>query len=174
MIGSSEVWTRLAGIYGADKLTRAFGDTAPPDWRKQISELNDAQLNHGLDRLAISGNRFVPTLPDFVTACRSAREFTASANRALEDKRLDAWDRAANMHMMAMVMRRVMAKKNAYTEEQTRILCRAKAAWAQDMREDFINGEVDSESQIAMWSNRMSHAHWEWRDVFVYQAKAAA
>lgn len=56
-------------MYGT-RLTRDFGESVPDPWRSAIATLNDLQIQRGLRRLTAAGSASVPTLPQFVKACR--------------------------------------------------------------------------------------------------------
>jgi hypothetical protein len=148
-------------LFGADALKRKFGAEPPPEWEAALSDLSDAQLHNGFRRVVKGGSAHVPSLPEFLAACRDSREFAAplfADDQRIEDQRFDQWGIAANKHLLAQIMRRVLARSGGYNEVETRKLVAAKNQWAQDMRETAEHGQVDIETQKGMWEYRVSHA----------------
>jgi hypothetical protein len=158
---AQQVWMHLAGLFGADALKRKFGVSPPPEWESALGDLSDAQLHNGFRRVVKGGSPHVPSLPEFLAACRDSREFAAPLfpeDQQLEDQRFDQWGIAANKHLLAAVMSRALKREGGYTQAQICVLVAAKNAWAQDMRETAEHGEVDVETQKAGWNYRVAHA----------------
>ena len=72
----------------------------------------------------------------------------------------DGWARCANRHLLAYVMRQA-SQRIYYAPDPTRILVKYKNAWAQDMRDEAVNGEVLVERQKLTWSQCMERAETE-------------
>ena len=71
----------------------------------------------------------------------------------------DAWDAAANKHLLALMLRRLMRRQPGFDEAQTRQILMAKNEWAKTMRESVdARGEVDLETQRALWSFHVLNA----------------
>lgn len=68
---ASEIWKRLAGMFGGESVERKFGVTPPPEWVVMLSRLKDFEIDRGLRRLAYGGSRGVPSLPEFTKLCRA-------------------------------------------------------------------------------------------------------
>jgi hypothetical protein len=147
------VWQHLAGLFGADALERKFGPDPPPEWEAALSDLNDAQLHHGLQSLMRTGGDRVPTLPQFIAACRDNREFSrAGTDRALAPPDQN-WELAGNRHLIALAARRGLEHKPIY-EDEARRLWASKNDWAKCMRgSQEHDGSVDIETQKAMWQH---------------------
>lgn len=129
--------------------------------------LNDYQLQQGMRRMLYSGKQTPPSLPEFIKLCR-----TVGHDDAIPDERPaltgpsedgwtgDAWDQAANIHLLGYVTR-ALIEKRTFDPDQTRTLVRYKNAWAADMREQAINGSVPVEAQKASWADFMKGAEAE-------------
>lgn len=60
-------------MYG-NRLVRDYGESAPEAWANVIGALKDHEIAAGLRALINIGSGSVPTLPQFVKACRNAQE----------------------------------------------------------------------------------------------------
>jgi len=172
-----QLWRHLAALFGADALERKFGRSAPPEWEGAVAELSTAQLAQGIAWLPKSGRRDVPSLPEFLAACRGAREFSTPVRR-LEDGRFDGWDVTANSHLLAYLRERQQHRRysptgqpDAATRERTMCLVRAKHRWAKCMRETNSGSGVDVETQQAVWRVEMARAE---REIDAINARRAA
>lgn len=176
-------------MFGVDALERKYGPTPPMEWRSMVDGLNDAQLSTGIASVAASGSSHMPTLPEFMKRCREAREFSsASVSHQLEDDRFDGWARAGNGHLMAYLSKQGSPKRyhpdsrisknvrgfevlpGRKGHELTMILVRAKNRWAQIMRESVEDGQVDVETQQAVWADQMAQVE---REIDAIAARAA-
>lgn len=127
--------------------------------------LNDYQLQQGMRRMLYSGKPHPPTLPEFIKLCRTVGHddaipdaqpvLTGPANDGWTG---DAWDEAANIHLLGYITRAVKDKK-AFSPEQTHVLVRYKNAWAAEMRE--IGKEVPVNTQKESWADFMLGAEQE-------------
>jgi hypothetical protein len=120
-------------MYGA-RLTRDFGESVPEVWRQAISGLNRHQIDRGLRRLTAGGSGSVPTLPQFMKACRMIGEDDGPSNPGMAQlpqrilpqgfNHIDAhgqkcmfaylWDRGAASETSLHVM---IAEKNKIVEQ---------------------------------------------------------
>ena len=66
-----ELWTWMAQTYGP--LWREYGDTPLPAWSQELTRLTRAELHRGVRAVMKSGERWPPTLPEFVGMCRRQR-----------------------------------------------------------------------------------------------------
>lgn len=150
------VWQHLAAMFGADALKRKFGLQPPEEWSAALSYLADAQLQHGLDALLRSGSEHMPSLPQFLASCRSAREFSADqAQLALPGaEKPDAWESAANSHLLGYVAK-CGAVRRYFDRRETLILCQFKRSWAEDCRVDAIEGGMPVPEQKRRWREAM-------------------
>lgn len=154
----------MLGCFG-DSLIRKFGEEPPQEWVAGVSMVNDYQLQQGMRRMLYSGKSHPPTLPEFIKLCR-----TVGHDDAVPDERPaltgpgddgwkgDAWDQAANIHLLGYITRAVAARR-AFDRDQTMILLRYKKAWAQEMRE--MGKEVPVEVQKVNWADFMLGAEQE-------------
>lgn len=185
-----EVWKRLIGLFGGDAVKRKYGDTMPPEWRAIIAKLNAVELERGMRRLVHSGRDQVPTLPAFVKLCRAVGgdgEFNeGSGAPALPNPARwqgDAWDVAANTHLLAHITRRLKADPRCYGRPASAhamrtttdpnadaspefiaavgLLVQAKNTWANDMREIAEDGAVNADLQRASWNDLIGAAETE-------------
>lgn len=165
-------------FFGADAIERKYGLEPPQDWTAAVESLGDAQLRAGIEALSKSALAFPPTLPQFVSMCRSSREFTTGF-RAIGYEREDAWAVAANTHLAAYLFKRNALRyspdgdaNSRVTRERTLCVVRAKNRWAQTMRETAEGGHVDVETQKGFWTVEMDRAEEE-IDALMAQQKAA-
>jgi hypothetical protein len=157
------VWGCLGGLFGLDSVRRKFGPLPPPEWDSALHVLSDMQVQHGLSTLLKSGKTYVPTLPEFIGHCRSAREFVnpVSPAQQIEDNRFDKWDIAGNQHFLAEVLRRMHWQK-PFTAAETIVYVRWKNAWARDCREEEVGDKgVSIEKQKLWWADVMERARTE-------------
>ncbi len=87
-----------------------------------------------------------------------------------QKEEFDRWDIAANRHFMAYMMRVMAENPRAWgapnSAEQARTVRKFvayKNAWATDMREEAVNGEVPVERQKLTWAGCMKRAESELR-----------
>lgn len=161
---TAELWQRLGGLFGADALERKFGREIPTEWRGIIERLPLVELERGMRRLVYSGKSHVPTLPEFVKLCKSVgddAEFGGPKNvhalPAPVATVTDAWGAAANMHLLAYVLKHHELFRGGAHEWRTPILVRWKNEWAALMR----NGEPSDHEpaeQKAIWGACMKQA----------------
>lgn len=152
-----QVWQRLLGCFG-NSLVNKFGDEPPQEWVQAISGLSDDQLRQGIGDILKSGSVHAPTLPEFIKACRSAREFAVPLMPLIGREPIDPWGVEANMHMMGEVTRdakywhpdHVRGEPGPEGTRRTLLLVEAKNSWAQDMRDDPM---PDLPSQKALWKH---------------------
>lgn len=67
---AGELWVRFAGMFGAETLSRKYGDRPPEEWVKVIGKLRRPEFERGLRRMLHSGKPHIPTLPEFLRLCR--------------------------------------------------------------------------------------------------------
>lgn len=158
-----ELWAHLGALFGFDSVKRKFGQTPPMEWDAALSQLTDAQLNHGLNSVLSSGKQHMPSLPEFIAICRSAREWVnpGKPEQQIVDDRFDRWDVAANQHFLAEVLR-AMNRGTPFTPGQTLAYLPWKHAWARDCREDDKGQGVPVETQRLWWDDCMARARAQW------------
>lgn len=163
---ANQVWERMLGCFG-ESLIRKFGEEPPQEWAAGISMLNDYQLQQGMRRMLYSGKQTPPSLPEFIKLCRTVGhddavpdERPALTGPADDGWKGDAWDQAANVHLLGYITR-ALKDKRTFNADQTRTLVRYKNAWATDMREIAVNGEVAIDVQKASWADFMQGAEAE-------------
>lgn len=173
---ATQLWQRLAGMFGADSLERKFGISPPGEWIAAIGTLNDAQLANGLNGLVRDGSSHLPTLPEFIKQCRTSPSFSAPQTRLLQrGDDFDKWSMAANDHLLAYIQRNPKhyhpdasfgddghGSKRIHPgpegTRRTRLLVDGKNGWAQCMRETQEDDRVDVETQKGMWELFMGAA----------------
>lgn len=117
---ANQIWTRFAGMFGADALERKFGKSPPPEWNAMLSRLNPFEVDRGLRRLAYGGKPHVPSLPEFTKLCRmvSDDEVDEGPRRAALSNpdafQGDGWDIAGNMRLLKHITTALAAKSNAF------------------------------------------------------------
>lgn len=110
-------------MYGT-RLTRDFGESVPEPWKSAINSLNDHQVQRGLRRLTATGSASVPTLPQFVKACRQVGDDEGEARQAptyLPGPVYDAFHRFGQRALF-----RFLKTKGAASEECLRKLIAVK------------------------------------------------
>ena len=155
---AAQLWQHMAGMFGADAIKRKFGAQPPNEWESALSQLTDAQLRNGVEKLLRSGAEHVPALPQFLVMCHTAREFEDhSTLKRIEGTQFDTWGIAANFHLLAYV-RTAAGNKRYFNPEQTGILVQFKNAWAEDMRADDKGEGIPIEKQKAAWKDCLQRA----------------
>jgi len=71
---ASNLWKSFAQMFGAARLERELGATAPELWRRGLAGLSGEDLARGLRRLVHGGAVFLPTLGEFRTMCQPTPE----------------------------------------------------------------------------------------------------
>lgn len=175
---ANQIWTRFAGMFGADALERKFGKSPPPEWTAMLSRLNPFEVDRGLRRLAYSGKPHVPSLPEFTKLCRAVADDGVEegprpiALAAPAAGNFDGWAITSNNRFLKYITKRLTAHPRAWgvpgsaqQAEATQIAVAYKNAWAQDMREaglvDTTTGELTQalrEQQDASWISCMGRA----------------
>lgn len=156
-------------MYGIDALMRKFGESPPMEWVSALAGLNDAQMQNGLRQLVKGGSAHVPTLPEFLKACREAREFQTPYKALPAQNQWDAWGVTANQHMLAEVLKdpkfwhpdHQHGEPGPIGTRRTLILVQAKNRWAQMMRESADDGHMDVPSQKGAWKFEVDKAREE-------------
>lgn len=176
------LWRKLAGLFGADAVERKFGSSPPPEWTGLLRTVNDFELQRGLKRLAFSGRDHVPTLPAFLSLCRAVgheadQNLPQRPAVSLPAAQSLRWDRQANDHLLAHVMRQAIKgihyccadtlslKRNIArmgpSEESkalTQPLVECKNVWAQQMRELEDDGALPTDGGKSLWEECMANA----------------
>jgi hypothetical protein len=160
------LWRRLAELFGADALARKFGDTPPETWVVAVDALNEFQLERGMRRLVYGGKSIVPTLPEFLRMCREVggTEWTeadglrAPPSHRIEQQPMPRWMREANIHLIAYITRRGAAGFCYHGEEEVQPLYKAKNAWADDMLQAELDGNLPRDNGRQWWDGAMRYA----------------
>jgi hypothetical protein len=170
---AQQLWAHFAALFGADAIKRKFGSTPPREWESALSYLTDAQIRHGMDTLVKSGAEHIPSLPQFIASCRTAREWADDDGeiKKLESK-FDKWGMAANRHLLAYAMKHPkrlapdstfdpvthQAVPGPLTAKHTSVFVQFKNAWADDMRADDRGEGLPVEQQQEAWCDCMARA----------------
>lgn len=170
------LWHRLIGLYGADAVRRKFGDSPPPEWRDSVAQLGDAELQRGLRRLVHGGKAYVPSLPEFIKACRTVgQDLDAGESKpthmlpAPERSVTDAWGAIANRHLLGWVLANHKRFRSGNDVAHiTAIAVHWKNRWAETMR--IASEDEREDGGRALWRNCMAQAEREISEV----ARAAA
>lgn len=131
---ANQIWTRFAGMFGADALERKFGKSPPPEWNVMLSRLKEFEIDRGVRRLAYSGKSHVPSLPEFTKLCRMvADDDVDEGPRKLALPNPDAfvgdgWDIAGNMRLLKHITTTLAAKSNAF-------------GVVPEMQREYVNGK---------------------------------
>lgn len=144
-------------MFGGDAVKRKFGTKPPAEWESALTYLTDNQLRHGLESTVKSGAEHIPTLPQFLSACRNAREYESDGAIKLEGPITDKWGVAANNHLLAHVWK-CAARKRYFDGPQTMILVQFKNSWAEDMRADDRGDGLPIEQQQDAWHDCIKRA----------------
>lgn len=69
-----KIWEFMAQMYG-DLWVNAYGESAAENiaWKAGISGLTGKQIKAGLEKVALSGKTFPPTLPEFLAYCKDSK-----------------------------------------------------------------------------------------------------
>ena len=69
-----KIWEFMAQMYG-DLWVNAYGECAAENiaWKAGISGLTGKQIKAGLEKVALSGKTFPPTLPEFLFYCKDSK-----------------------------------------------------------------------------------------------------
>lgn len=146
---ATEIWRRLGGMFGADAVTRKFGQTPPPEWQAMLSRLKDFEVDRGIRRLAYSGKSHVPSLPEFTKLCRMVAdddvdEGPRPPSLPAPEGKFDGWDVRGNDRFLKYIGHHLVENFRPWGEawtgehaECTKIAVRYKNAWTQDMRERY-------------------------------------
>lgn len=154
------------GCFG-EGLLRKFGATPPEEWRGAIVSLSDYQLQRGMRRVLYSGKTTAPTLPEFLKLCRTIGHddnipddppVATVAQLTHDGWQGDAWDIAANRHMLKHVITRTVERRAPYRVSGIDALLAAKKLWAKDMRDLSTNGEIPVEIQRKIWADYIEGA----------------
>lgn len=156
------LWKRMAEMFGAETLARKYGDTAPETWITAIERLNQFELERGMRRLVYGGKSYIPTLPEFLRMCREigGEQWSEVDNprvpaaRHLEHKPQPRWDREGNEHLLGYLSRRDSARNRL----DVMPLVAAKNAWAEDMRDAEMAGNLPADNGREWWEVTMRHA----------------
>ena len=165
------VWDRLLGCFG-EGLLRKFGATPNQEWTAAIDMLDDRQIERGLRRIVFGWKGGPPNLPDFMRLCRTIGDVGIEegpeprwALPAPDDYAGDSWDMAANKYLLGHIATRLSEKPGCYGAQNSvemraavAKLLAAKNAWAADMRDLAVNGEVPPSTQKAVWYDLISTA----------------
>ena len=184
---ATEIWRRLAGMFGADAIERKYGREIPYEWIAMCGRLNDFQLQRGIRQLAYSGKQHVPTLPEFVKLCRDAehdvrppRQHPALTDQSTET---DPWGWLANRRLLKYITTVVSADPRRYGRpasydamkdpragpnadaspefvRNVHVLVAFKNRWADLMRQSATAEGVPIAEQEACWNEcvRMAEA----------------
>jgi len=171
------IWRSLGGLFGADAVARKFGEQPPDEWVFLIGDLPEFKITRGMRRLAHSGAKYVPTLPEFLRLCNTVGDEPGDSPPALpapqEIQKL-GWLGAANRHLIAHIMKVCMTKPTRYgpvnpreydahrnvkplnthplAQEATAWLVEARDAWVADMQDiQDAKGEVPVDVQKKIW-----------------------
>lgn len=66
------VWVRLVEAFG-QQVVNNYGEEMPETWRMALLPMTEAQIKKGLEDAVTTGRTWMPTLSQFVAACRRAR-----------------------------------------------------------------------------------------------------
>lgn len=119
---ANQIWTRFAGMFGADALERKFGKSPPPEWNVMLSRLKEFEIDRGVRRLAYSGKSHVPSLPEFTKLCRMVADDDVDEGPqrlALPNPDAftgDEWDVESNQRLLKHITTVLAKKANAMGE----------------------------------------------------------
>lgn len=161
MSRAKALWTRLCGLFGSEALARKFGETPPPEWVAALSRLSEIEIERGLRRLVYSGASHVPTLPEFMKLARtvgSGEQFgEPRPPNALPAPSWsgDAWDAAANPHLLAHITRMLKADPQRYGRAATYLGMRVAFAPNADASGEFIEAMQTLVAAKKLWAEEM-------------------
>lgn len=163
---TQQLWSRLAGLFGADALSRKFGDSPPEEWIAVVERMNDYQLARGMRRLIHGGRDGVPTLPAFVKLCEDpggVGEFNEGPRPSvvqIEDTReWDIWLTQGNRHLLNYIREFTPRHPRRYAgAKETEVLVSHKNAWVRDMQDAAGDEGVPIDAGKAWWQDSMRKA----------------
>lgn len=181
---ANELWARLAGMFGPERLARTFGKTPPLEWVELCGRLKDYELQRGIRRVMASGTDQIPPAPKFRKFCQETRNDDIDEPQSQPLPQLpsnlaaqDEWDMASNRHLLGYLAKRLKKDPRAYgpivhwttsnrqgspqQQHCTAILVHWKKHWAQMMREEAVDGQVDGGYQHEQWDAYMRQAEEE-------------
>jgi hypothetical protein len=127
-------------MYGP-RFLRDYGDRAPPPWQSAIRSIPDRELKRGFRRLTAAGSGSVPTLPQFVKACKAIGDDDGEPGPAIPYKSPtggnDEFDSCGNYALL----RHLLAVKQQPDEEALQRLVDTKNRMVKDFR--GMNREAD-------------------------------
>jgi hypothetical protein len=115
-------------MYG-QRLFRDFGESVPDEWISAIANLKDFQIKRGFVMLGASGSGSVPTLPQFLKACRTTGDEDRSAivpERTLPGPDYDRAHCIGQLAMLSFVMRSTLEGDGAATPESLDAMVKEK------------------------------------------------
>jgi len=147
-------------MFGAETLSRKYGDTPPEDWDLALDSLTGYELQRGIKRLINSGLQNLPSLPQFLKFCRDVGgtgDYDGDDWGHIPPPQLthfegDKWDIASNFHFFRIVFE----AKGRFKPGELDSLLRFKHAWAQDCREADKGDGVPVSLQKQWWADCMA------------------
>lgn len=179
---TDQLWAKFAGMFGGERLARAFGKVPPREWIDLVGGLKDFELQRGVRRVMASGTDQIPTCPKFRRLCQESRNDDLDSNAPPPLPQLpsnlaaqDDWEVSASLHLLKHIRTRLGRNALAYgpivygrdnngsPEQQhcTAILMHWKKHWAQMMREEATADGVDGKYQREIWDSYMRMAEQE-------------
>lgn len=69
----AKLWDRMIEMYG-HKFTSSFGEQPNDTWARALSDMTGHEIATGLHACFEREDNWPPTLPEFITMCRPAKE----------------------------------------------------------------------------------------------------
>lgn len=150
--------TVLAELFGA--IDKPLGEATREAFWKGLAKMTLLEFSRCRDLLLDEFSQGEAPrkfgVPDIWAAKKRLRA-SAPETPKTDDWHGDDWDIAANNHLMAVVMRAMLAKR-VYTPEETRTLVAYKNRWSQLMRESDTGQGVPPNEQRDCWRECMRMA----------------
>jgi hypothetical protein len=165
---AGELWLRFAGMFGAEALSRKYGDRPPEEWVKVVGKLRRPEFERGLRRMLHSGKPHIPTLPEFLRLCREVGGDDPDAPQPLKltaplqpppDKILKEGGKNLLREILRAAHRWGPARgdRAGRHEADTLVLVRWKNEWVRLMRSA---DEDERESSHRQWWRQCMTAAW--------------
>lgn len=88
------LWTRMAGVYGADRWERSYGATPDPSWTSALGARCVDDILLGVERAEADDSNRLPTLGQFRAWCRRHQPGTfAGASTPVQHQPLPSLER---------------------------------------------------------------------------------
>lgn len=160
----SETWTALTQMFGP-RLVRDYGPSAPDAWRNVIGAMRPQELANGLKALLDGGSGSVPTLPQFIKACRSSNEAGGMERNHSPERRIERKFEPIEAHANKCLFAFLWSEYRAQVSEQLlSLLLAVKTKKVEQYKEIFaedptLTGKDIHIGMFAAWHRAIDEFH---------------